>query len=125
MRRSTSSRYLTGIDRLNVMISGMPTPTVWLSPRKLVTRICFDGLDIVVNLLEVVPLLPAEALPVTVTVYLVFQDSALAGVQVRLSLSRVPLTSSTWGPVTLTVVFSGSSFVYFTGATGLTPVASA
>jgi hypothetical protein len=50
------------------MISGIPTPTVCPSPRKLVTRICFDGFAIVVNVLVVVPLLPFAAVPWTVTV---------------------------------------------------------
>jgi hypothetical protein len=58
MRRSTSARYFSGIARPNLMISGMPTPTVCPSPRKLVTRTCFDGLAIVVKVLVVVPPLP-------------------------------------------------------------------
>src|SRR3982751_1949758 len=103
----------------------MPTPTVWPSPRKLVTRTCFAGLAIVVNVLVVVPLLPSASVPLTVTVYVVFQANALAGFQTLPSLSRVPSTSLPLGSVTVTVVFSGSSLLYFTSVTATTPVAFA
>ena len=46
----------------------MPTPTVWSSPRKLVTRTCLAGLAIVVKVLVVVAGLPSSPVAVTVAV---------------------------------------------------------
>jgi hypothetical protein len=85
----------------------------------------FSGLAIVVNVLVVVPPLPSASVPVTVTVYFVFQASVLAGFQTLPSLSRVPSTSLPAGSVTVTEVLSGSSLVYFTSVIATTSVSSA
>src|SRR3954463_13144638 len=92
MRRSTAARELSGIHLPNRMISGIATPTTWPSPRKLDTRTSFDGLAIVVKVLVVVPPLSPLGVPLTVTVYVLPQSSALAGRNVLSSLSRVPPT---------------------------------
>lgn len=54
--------------RLNFTISGMPTPTTWLSPRKLLTRTWLPGLAIVVKVLVAVAGSPSSPLAVTVAV---------------------------------------------------------
>jgi hypothetical protein len=107
------------------MISGIATPTVWPSPRKLVTRTSLSGFFITVNALVVVPTLPSLAGPLTVTVYLVPQDSALAGFQTRAVLSRLPSTSSPSAFFTETLVPDGSSLLSLTSVSASTPVASA
>jgi hypothetical protein len=124
MRRSTVARLFDGMARLNLTISGMPTPTVWRSPRKLETRTSLSGFAIVVNEVVIVPTLPSVAVPLTVTVYFSPHWKALAGCQVLSSLSSVPSTSSPSASLTTTEVFSGSSDVYFTSVVATTSVAS-
>ncbi len=125
MRRSTVARELSGIDRPNLMISGMATPTVWLSPRKLDTRTSFDGRAIVVKLLVAVPPLPSFAVPLTVTVYVLPYARAPAGRNVVPWRSSVPSTSLPDESLTSTVVFAGSSVEYLISVEATTSLAPA
>jgi hypothetical protein len=123
IRRCTSARLPAGIARPNRTINGMPTPTTWPSPRKLVTPTSFDGCFITVNVLVAVPILSFVGVPVTETVYFLPHVSPRLGRHVLASRSRVPLTFVPLESLTTTDVWAGSSEVYLTVVMAPTPVA--
>ena len=111
--------------RPNFTISGMATPTTWLSPRKLVTRICLAGFAIVVNVLVAVAGLPSSPVAVTVAVYVCPYSRAADGSQLPPSAASVPSTTLPAASFSSTVVSCASFVVKVMAVDAGTSLASA